>query len=106
MTQASLFSPAQAEAAKRNGMELAASNRAAMLEDARKAARIIAASRADRRCTIDDVIGFLASSHLNWRLGNASGSVFKGGEFEFTGERIKSARASSHAREIKIWRLK
>lgn len=106
MTQASLFSAAMGEVAKRRGMDLAAVNRAAMLEDARNAARIIASSRPDRRVTIDDVIGFLASSHMNWRLGNASGSVFKGGEFEFTGEWVNSARSTSHYRAIRVWRLK
>ena len=38
-------------------------------------------------------------------LGPASGSVFKGSDWEFTGERRKTKRRKSHARELKVWRL-
>jgi len=37
-------------------------------------------------------------------LGNAAGSVFKGGNWKFTGHRVMSKRPSNHAREIKVWR--
>lgn len=56
--------------------------------------------------TADDVYKQLLAEGFNPSLlGNAWGGVFKKG-FEFTGKWRKSSRVSSHARMIRVWRLK
>lgn len=39
-------------------------------------------------------------------LGNAAGNVFRGKEWEFSGEWKQSTRVSNHARAIRVWRLR
>jgi len=39
-------------------------------------------------------------------IGPAAGALFRGPEWEFTGQRVLSSRVSNHSREIKVWRLK
>jgi hypothetical protein len=54
-----------------------------------------------------DMVGtVLKRDHDIDSLGPAAGSIFKGDEWEFTGERKKSVRVTNHSRELKIWRLK
>lgn len=90
-----LFDAAASEALKEAGMELAADNRD--LATARRIVRNVAASRTSLEATADD-------NPID--LGPAAGSLFFGEEWEFTGRRVKSARITNHARELKVWRLK
>ena len=75
-----------------------------VLKDARRIAKQIAMLRLDKTVTADDVNAALIRIGITESLGNAAGSLFRGSEWQFTGERIKSARKTNHAREIKVWR--
>lgn len=103
------FNREESERLKREGMKQAADN-SASLEFAREVAREIATkhrSDAGLSCaTADDVGAELERRGYSGNLGPAAGSLFKGKEWEFTGQRIRSARKSNHARELKVWRLK
>lgn len=106
MKQIGLFDSQRGELEKKAGMKAAADAKKSYLERARWGAFLIA-RRGDGTCNMDQVAEYLAFLGISPEdLGNAAGSVFKGKEWVFTGRRIKSARVSSHAREIKIWRLK
>lgn len=85
------------------GMDTAADNNSTALSVARKLAIKVASSRADRECTIDDVQRILIPTDI--RLGMAAGSVFKGRQWVFTGRYAQTERKTSHARQVKIWRL-
>lgn len=91
--------PKTGEDLKREGMELAASNRAELLEDAKAAAKQLA-----MEC--GEVHLDMVREKVDGDLGPAAGSVFKGAEWEFTGRRIRSTLPSNHGRELKVWRLK
>lgn len=105
---------AEGERLKRQGMDRATWNKERMLGHAREIAHDVAhgilphvdgEKRADGLCTADDV-------QHNWQrerplldpLGNLAGSIFAGGNWEFTGERVKSVRSHAHANELKIWK--
>lgn len=85
-------------------MNLAADHRSYILEFAKGTAITIARSRTSKLCTIDDVQAVLIQNKMD--LGMAAGSVFKGDDWEYTGQTIKTKRASSHARDVKVWKLK
>lgn len=65
-------------------------------------ARTIALQLANTNGTVtaDDV-----AKRLDAPLGPLAGSVFKTGDFEFTGERVRSQQKNNHSRELKVWRL-
>lgn len=91
---------------KREGMARAATNRASLLKLARWLAVEIAESRTSRIVSMDDVQAALVDLGISDRaLGNAAGSVFKGGKWAWTGSRIQSLRPHAHRNEIKTWRL-
>jgi hypothetical protein len=97
------------ETLKQQGMERARLARKELLI----AARIIARDLADKAeyfgdgITIDDVMEVLETKRFSSAdLGNAAGSVFLKRDFVFTGEWRKSKRTSSHARMIRVWRLR
>ena len=85
---------------KNAGMDLAASNKADLLEIARGHARDICKTYgyADADQIAERMEGYD-------RLGPAAGSIFAGSEWEFTGVRIRSTRLKNNARELKRWRL-
>jgi len=88
------------------GKETARLNRAELLDLARRLAVEIALSQSDRLATADDIQFALAyRGHYPEDLGNAAGSLFRGQEWETVGW-IQSARASNHARAIRIWRYR
>lgn len=68
----------------------------------------IAAHRSDNTATIDDAIEYLERAPY-WRsakdLGNSAGSIFKTGDWEFTGQWKPSRRASNHGRHVRVWKL-
>lgn len=100
MTDASLL---KSEQAKERGMQVAASNKAALVQYARQLAAEHPLARLG--ITMDDVVESLVddgkSAHC---LGGSAGSLFKGRAWVFTGERRRSTRVNNHARELKVWR--
>jgi len=56
-------------------------------------------------CNADDVGKVLKDQYGIPTLGGAAGSIFRGKQWEFTGEWIKSVRKSNHNRMIREWRL-
>ena len=85
---------------KAAGMELAASNKQSLLDEARQVAIDIARS-GDGTCNADLVRMQMGERYEG--LGPAAGSIFRG--WEFTGRRVLSSLPANHARELKIWRL-
>jgi hypothetical protein len=71
-------------------------------------ARIVARGHAERFgvVTADDVGKVMKDYHGIDSMGPAAGALFRGPEWEFTGQRVLSSRVSNHSREIKVWRLK
>ena len=90
---------------KRQGMSVAEAANLSDLELARTIARTIA-KNGDGTCDADQVGRVLKRHYGIDTLGPAAGSLFKGEDWEFTGDRRRSARAKNHAREIKVWRLR
>ena len=100
-----LFDLSLGRAQREAGMRLASTHRGAVLHAARAIAVRVAQGRADRCVTADDVYRHLGAGDKQ-RLGNAAGSLFRGGRWEFTGHWKHSRRITNHARDIKIWRLR
>lgn len=99
-----LFDAVEAERRKEAGMARAAAARPELLALAREVASWLCAVRGT--VTSDDVAYRMAElGHDYDALGNAAGSVFRGG-FEWTGEVRSSERASTHGRVIRVWRRK
>jgi hypothetical protein len=103
--QNNLFDSVAGQQAKEEGMAKAAENAASLLEIAQRIAVRLASQHPDRETDMDEVGMELFRIGIK-TLGPAAGSVFKGGQWQFTGKRLKSARKKNHSREIKVWRLK
>lgn len=97
-----LFDMDESQKRKEEGMERAASKKPTSLEIIRVFCREFC--KRNGIVTADDAGRYAEDCGI--ALGNAAGSLFKGGEFEFTGERIISVRKKNHGRELKVWRLK
>lgn len=104
MVNSNQFDLFEGKALRDEGMSVSAKNNSLALLQAKAIAKKIALSKEGRTCTIDDVQRVLIDLGIN--LGMAAGSVFKGSEWVFTGQYIATHRKSSHARQIKVWRLK
>jgi hypothetical protein len=101
------FSSAVGEERKQRGMDQAASMNWGLLQRCREACRVAALGRADRTSTADDSSRALIAWGLSAdALGNAAGSLFRGGDWEDTGRVQKSKRAVNHARANRVWRLR
>ena len=101
------FDPKLSREEKERGMALAAEVRKDLLRAAQQIARQIAESREDRLCWADLVKEEMQRLELNPEfLGNAAGSLFKGGAWDWTGDHVKSTQVQRHSNEIKVWRLK
>jgi glucose-6-phosphate-specific signal transduction histidine kinase len=104
--QLAMFDKHAAERAKQHGMTEAATGSREFLVYARAVARELAAQR-PQGITADDVqLALVERGHDIHQLGNAAGSLFRGPEWIFTGERRRSVRIHAHANELKVWRLK
>jgi hypothetical protein len=102
-----LFDLAAGESAKEAGLSTAAKCRDPLLTLARDAVRNVALSRPDRLATADDAYAVLGDMGKDASaLGNAAGSLFRGQEWESTGKWAASRRKSSHARMVRVWRLR
>lgn len=99
-----IFSLPFGRALRNSAMVLAADSKREKLAYARYVAEGIARQRKSRLVTIDDVQENLLKNNMD--LGMAAGSVFKTQSWEFTGQYVQTKRASSHARHVKVWRLK
>lgn len=104
-TELPLFDAVASQEAKEAGMAQAADNKASLLKYARELAVNLAKAKGE--ISADDVQKALTTKGISIHaLGNASGSLFAGKQWEWTGRRIKSIRRHAHANEIKTWRLK
>lgn len=94
----------EAEQLRDEGMQASASKYA---EDLAKAQRIaVLWGMGGKVCTSDDIRDlFLEAEGRELAIGNAIGSLFKGGIWEYVG-RKKSVRKSSHARWLSCWKLR
>tara|TARA_Y100000310_G_scaffold182419_1_gene182517 strand:- start:808 stop:1131 length:324 start_codon:yes stop_codon:yes gene_type:complete len=99
-----LFDYARGADAKTTGMALAADANMDRLALARRLAAEIASRKLSRECNADEVGREMNRRGFGSNLGPAAGSLFKGGNWEFTGRRIRSSRVTNHARELKVWR--
>lgn len=101
-----LFDQLEGVIRKEAGMEQAAENKASLLAFARGLAVEIAEARESRECTADDVQAALQGHGISVRaLGNAAGSLFRGGRWEWTGRWVTSSRPHAHCNLIRVWRL-
>jgi hypothetical protein len=100
-----LFDRAASIAAKDEGINRAADNKASLLAFARKQA--IEVAREKGEITMDDVAKRLVEKGVSvFALGNAAGSLFKGKQWQWTGRYRKSERVHAHSNPLKVWRLK
>lgn len=102
----SLFDLAESRRRRDEGKSLAAENRKTLLQKAREIAKHLAIRNGT--VTADDVGREMLTLYgcTTSALGPSAGSLFSGPEWEWTGDRTQSAKASNHARELKVWRLK
>lgn len=100
------FDSVLAEKWKRKGMRAAASVHRELLAEV-KAALITIAGRRESRCvTADDAARWMIEQGLSpGALGNASGSLFRGPEWELVSY-CSSERASRHRNRLGVWRLR
>ena len=93
------------EALRDMGMARAASAKDDALALGRALCREAALKRHDRTATVDDATrGFMEYELPATLLGNAAGSLFKGGGWVFVGY-TKSKRVTNHDHTKMIWRL-
>lgn len=108
MNQGSLdFDLAEGERLKEVGILQASdmTSRRFLLEKAKEVAHWICRNAGD--VTADDVYREMEiRGYSPDLLGNAAGAIFRGEEFEFTGQWLKSSRATNHARMNRVWRVK
>lgn len=103
--QPGLFDGAASAEAKRAGMAQAAEHKGSLLAYARQLAREIACSRPSREVTADDVQAALADAGVSVHaLGNAAGSLFAEGCWQFTGRWEMSRRVHAHRNPLRVWR--
>lgn len=96
-----------AEAMKAAGLERAETARQDVLALGKQLCREAALKRPDRTATADDAArGFVRYGLDANALGNAAGSLFRGGDWEFTGRWQSSRRVSNHGHQNRVWRLK
>ena len=103
-----VFNSEAGESAKEAGIESAANHpdRAEVLKLAREIARKLPVASTDRGITADDVVAELMNRGYGVHcLGNAAGSLFRGGDWKCIGTR-KSIRKHAHGNVLRVWRLK
>jgi hypothetical protein len=60
----------------------------------------------DAYVTADDARRIMSRLGIRFNNNNKLGALWKRGEWEWTGQRIKSETKGSHGNELKCWRLK
>lgn len=101
---ADVFDETESQKRKDEGMKIAAEAQPTLLDKCREVAVEIAMDRPDRKVSSDDVGIVMLQRHNVSGLGPVGGSIFRGPNWVFTGERVRSTRTTNHAREIKVWR--
>jgi hypothetical protein len=102
-----LFAPSAGEPATKAGRRGVQLCRQPLLDLARDAVRAAALSRLERFATVDDACLYLpAWGRESSDLGSAADEIFKGAEWEFTGEWRPSRRKSNKPRRVRVWRLR
>lgn len=107
MTEPNLFDAERGEKLRDAGIERAAMNqrRKNVFEEAK--IRAVAIAGHCGTVTIDDVMQEMERVGFDIGIiGPSAGAVFKGPQWEFTGQWVKSRRTSNHCRSIRVWRLK
>ena len=97
-----LFDEIEAEQLKRAGMERAAAH-PNPLQLARDIAEELAIT-GNGCCDADQVARVLKEAY-GISLGPSAGALFRGQQWQFTGQWLKSDRKSNHGRMIREWRL-
>jgi len=105
MNQVNLFDKIESEARKKEGMAFAAEKGKTQLDLLRECAWISASRNHAKETTSDKAWEVAMKVYPFLEPGPWAGSLFKSGDWEFTGRRVKSARKTNHSREIKVWRL-
>ncbi len=95
----------QSERGKQEGMDLAAINKAEALTLARVLAVALALRQQNREIT-SDMVGIAMTNRGMRPLGPAMGSLFRDGNWQFTGKYVKSIKVSNHSRMLRVWALK
>jgi hypothetical protein len=75
-----------------------------LLNKAREIAREIAARKGETNS--DEVSIELARRGYPDCIGPAAGSIFKSGDFVFTGRFVNSTRVTNHSRLLRVWALR
>jgi hypothetical protein len=102
----SLFNLALSEELKEKGMAQAASRKKELLKCTQEMMVFLAGQRSDGIVHADDARQYVTDLTGDpFALGNAMGSVFRGGAWEQVGRR-KSAFPDNHAHESGLWRLR
>ena len=99
-----LFNGKRSEQLKQRGLDLAEDNVPTALEQAREIAKHLALVFGT--VNSDQVGKDMKAMYNIDTLGPAAGSIFRGKEWEFTGNWIKSTRITNHSRMIREWRLR
>ena len=99
-----IFHSRLGEQLRLSGMEMAADNARDYLLLARKVAVEVAHGKFDNCVTADDVGRVLKADYGLDTLGPAAGSIFKTGDWEWTGNFRKSKRVTNHSRLLRVWR--
>ena len=95
------------EQLKEEGRRRAEESHFSVLEFARDGLENIARGRESREVTADDATRYLVDNGIEHNaLGASAGSLFRGKQWEFTGRWEKSKKASNHASDLRVWRLK
>ena len=87
---------------KEQGIARAVEGKEKLLDDARQIAKIIAID-GDGTCNADQVANALKLRKME-PLGRAAGALFRGADWEFTGNYIESEQTQNHGHPIKVWR--
>lgn len=82
------------------GMESSAAAHVMKIFRVRQVAKMIATDRG--KVSMNEVRAAMPGVEF----GNWSGSIFKDGNFMFTGEYVPARYKGAHARDIKVWKLK
>jgi hypothetical protein len=90
---------------KVEGMAKAAASKESQLGYARELAFDLASARPNRCITADEVAAAIEAEGRQ-PLGNAMGSLFMDGNWEWTGELVKSVRPHAHQNLLRVWKRK
>ena len=102
---APLFDAAESERRKEEGMALARLDKGKTLQVAKELAETLC--RNNGTVTTDDIAYEMHRYGMDYSvLGNAAGSIFKGKQWEWTGQCTRSDRVLRHRGVIRVWRLK